>query len=276
MTDPEEIGPALDRAFASGVPYLVNVADRPGRRVPAVVQPGLSPALVQPGLSPASAGLAAGPGRHGSGSSWACQLVERLAALDPRRQEPAQQLLRRARPARPAAPVATRGPAARSQATAAPSPSTRSIASISCALISAIRRSVRTGVRLRQQDRLAKRHAGPANGPRVRCSHPTRDVGPWLAASSTLLLSTQVTRRSEKRSGRTIHPLSRALYDVRPDRCTDVHQGRRLGRLRRRGPLGLRRAPPRRPPAVRLAGRAADSLPACRATPEDFPTPTEG
>jgi acetolactate synthase-1/2/3 large subunit len=25
VTDPREIGPALDRAFASGVPYLVNV-----------------------------------------------------------------------------------------------------------------------------------------------------------------------------------------------------------------------------------------------------------
>ncbi|MDX5311255.1 MAG: hypothetical protein LPK23_07800, partial [Rhodococcus sp. (in: high G+C Gram-positive bacteria)] len=25
VTDPRELGPALDRAFASGVPYLVNV-----------------------------------------------------------------------------------------------------------------------------------------------------------------------------------------------------------------------------------------------------------
>ena len=25
VTDPREIGPALDRAFAAGVPYLVNV-----------------------------------------------------------------------------------------------------------------------------------------------------------------------------------------------------------------------------------------------------------
>ena len=25
VTDPRQIGPALDRAFASGVPYLVNV-----------------------------------------------------------------------------------------------------------------------------------------------------------------------------------------------------------------------------------------------------------
>ena len=26
VTDPAEIGPAIDRAFASGIPYLVNVA----------------------------------------------------------------------------------------------------------------------------------------------------------------------------------------------------------------------------------------------------------
>ena len=25
VTDPRQIGPALDRAFASGVPYLVNI-----------------------------------------------------------------------------------------------------------------------------------------------------------------------------------------------------------------------------------------------------------
>ena len=25
VTDPQQIGPALDRAFASGVPYLVNI-----------------------------------------------------------------------------------------------------------------------------------------------------------------------------------------------------------------------------------------------------------
>jgi acetolactate synthase-1/2/3 large subunit len=29
VTDPEEIGPALDRAFAAGVPYLVNVVTDP-------------------------------------------------------------------------------------------------------------------------------------------------------------------------------------------------------------------------------------------------------
>jgi acetolactate synthase-1/2/3 large subunit len=29
VTSPEEIGPALDRAFASGVPYLVNVMTDP-------------------------------------------------------------------------------------------------------------------------------------------------------------------------------------------------------------------------------------------------------
>jgi acetolactate synthase-1/2/3 large subunit len=29
VTDPEQVGPALDRAFASGVPYLVNVVTDP-------------------------------------------------------------------------------------------------------------------------------------------------------------------------------------------------------------------------------------------------------
>ncbi|MGA1053663.1 MAG: thiamine pyrophosphate-dependent enzyme, partial [Ilumatobacteraceae bacterium] len=29
VTDPEDVGPALDRAFASGVPYLVNVMTDP-------------------------------------------------------------------------------------------------------------------------------------------------------------------------------------------------------------------------------------------------------
>jgi acetolactate synthase-1/2/3 large subunit len=29
VTDPEQVGPALDRAFASGVPYLVNVMTDP-------------------------------------------------------------------------------------------------------------------------------------------------------------------------------------------------------------------------------------------------------
>ncbi len=29
VTDPGEIGPALDRAFAAGVPYLVNVMTDP-------------------------------------------------------------------------------------------------------------------------------------------------------------------------------------------------------------------------------------------------------
>ena len=33
-TDPSEIGPALDRAFASGVPYLVNVLTDPGVAYP--------------------------------------------------------------------------------------------------------------------------------------------------------------------------------------------------------------------------------------------------
>ena len=34
VTDPDEIGPALDRAFASGVPYLVNVLTDPGDAYP--------------------------------------------------------------------------------------------------------------------------------------------------------------------------------------------------------------------------------------------------
>jgi acetolactate synthase-1/2/3 large subunit len=29
VTDPDQIGPALDRAFASGIPYLVNVVTDP-------------------------------------------------------------------------------------------------------------------------------------------------------------------------------------------------------------------------------------------------------
>ena len=35
VTDPGQIGPALDRAFAADSPYLVNVLDRPVRRLPA-------------------------------------------------------------------------------------------------------------------------------------------------------------------------------------------------------------------------------------------------
>ena len=35
VTDPEQIGPALDRAFASGVPYLVNVLTDPRTSTPA-------------------------------------------------------------------------------------------------------------------------------------------------------------------------------------------------------------------------------------------------
>ncbi len=31
VTKPEDVGAALDRAFASGVPYLVNVMTDPGR-----------------------------------------------------------------------------------------------------------------------------------------------------------------------------------------------------------------------------------------------------
>lgn len=34
VTDPAQIGPALDRAFASGVPYLVNVITDVGAAYP--------------------------------------------------------------------------------------------------------------------------------------------------------------------------------------------------------------------------------------------------
>jgi acetolactate synthase-1/2/3 large subunit len=34
VTDPEEVGSALDRAFASGVPYLVNVLTDPADAYP--------------------------------------------------------------------------------------------------------------------------------------------------------------------------------------------------------------------------------------------------
>jgi acetolactate synthase-1/2/3 large subunit len=34
VTDPEQIGPALDRAFASGIPYLVNVMTDPDDTYP--------------------------------------------------------------------------------------------------------------------------------------------------------------------------------------------------------------------------------------------------
>ena len=34
VTDPEAIGPALDRAFASGVPYVVNVVTDPADTYP--------------------------------------------------------------------------------------------------------------------------------------------------------------------------------------------------------------------------------------------------
>ena len=34
VTRPEQIGPALDRAFASGVPYLVNVLTDPAVAYP--------------------------------------------------------------------------------------------------------------------------------------------------------------------------------------------------------------------------------------------------
>ena len=34
VTDPEQIGPALDRAYASGVPYLVNVITDPAAAYP--------------------------------------------------------------------------------------------------------------------------------------------------------------------------------------------------------------------------------------------------
>ena len=34
VTDPEQIGPALDRAYAAGVPYLVNVITDPAAAYP--------------------------------------------------------------------------------------------------------------------------------------------------------------------------------------------------------------------------------------------------
>jgi acetolactate synthase-1/2/3 large subunit len=34
VTDPDEVGPALDRAFASGAPYLVNVLTDPADAYP--------------------------------------------------------------------------------------------------------------------------------------------------------------------------------------------------------------------------------------------------
>ena len=34
VTDPEQIGPALDRAYASGVPYLVNIITDPAAFYP--------------------------------------------------------------------------------------------------------------------------------------------------------------------------------------------------------------------------------------------------
>ena len=45
---PDEIGPALDRAFASGVPYLVNVMTDPGDVYPADEQPRLRPTPARP------------------------------------------------------------------------------------------------------------------------------------------------------------------------------------------------------------------------------------
>ena len=72
-----------------------------------------------------------------------------------------------------------------------------------------------------------------------------------------------------------IHPLSRAIYDVRPDGLLDVTKDAPRASSTPRAVGSPASAPPRRPPAVRLAGRAASRLPACRAT-QDFPTPTEG
>ena len=54
VIEPDEIGPALDRAFASRRPLPRQRRDRPRRRLPALQQPRLTPALVQPGLSPAA------------------------------------------------------------------------------------------------------------------------------------------------------------------------------------------------------------------------------
>ncbi len=45
VSAPEELRPALERAFASGKPALVNVLTDPDRGLSAQVQPGLTPAL---------------------------------------------------------------------------------------------------------------------------------------------------------------------------------------------------------------------------------------
>jgi len=36
VTDPDQVGPALDRGFAAGVPYLVNVVTDPADAYPRV------------------------------------------------------------------------------------------------------------------------------------------------------------------------------------------------------------------------------------------------
>ncbi len=46
VTEPDQIGPALARAFAAGVPYLVNVITDPEARVPEVHFGSVTTALV--------------------------------------------------------------------------------------------------------------------------------------------------------------------------------------------------------------------------------------
>ena len=113
VTEPEEIGPGARPGLRRRRALPGQRADRPGRRLPAVLQPGLSAAPRR--RSPARPSWL--------GLQLARQLVEHLPALDPRRQQAVQQLLQLV-PLGQQLPVRLEGGAARSRATAAPSPST--------------------------------------------------------------------------------------------------------------------------------------------------------